>query len=109
MGLMDLIRDPIARYNENKVKAYDRHHDLKADYGLVSPEGVFWSCGYADHADTAEKIGIAGNMNGWIHVAGHGWDLYGNGAPTQAQLDTAMDWWQAAPMFRHMPKINNGW
>jgi hypothetical protein len=101
-------KDPVAEENARRAN----EHDLKSDYGLVSPTGVFWSCGFADHAVTRAKLDVDDNkkqIKGWIHVSGNSWDLYGRGEPTQAQLNTAMDWWQAEPEYRVMPKIRDGW
>jgi hypothetical protein len=81
--------------------------------GLLSPEGKFFPCWYAEHRltfDTHPDINRLGketwDQAGFLHVSDGWWmDLaYLKREPSQAQLDFIFDWVQKNPDHRAIPK-----
>lgn len=68
--------------------------------GLLSPNGVFYSCPYECHSDLARDLGYEDSSNamsnGYIHVSFC--IFYQNHRPpiTQDQMNAIFDWTQAA-------------
>jgi hypothetical protein len=72
-----------------------------AEYGLITPDGEFYSCGYAGHYALAFGLTQSGKLNinethghyGAVHVSGFEFDnIYKGYRVTQAQLDTMFDY-----------------
>lgn len=82
--------------------------DLSSDYGLVSPEGQFYDCGFCGHTYLARCLGLERGIlsRGWIHVAEEAWDFeYADDEMNQKQIDCLFAWVQAAPEYRSYSRV----
>lgn len=66
---------------------------VQAD-GWLSPEGVYYPCGFGNHDEAAREIaGVSSSYcleeRGWLHITDS--QLWLEGALTQPQIDTLFD------------------
>lgn len=107
---MSRAADQAMRFNARQGIEITPDHDLESDYGLVSPEGVFWSCDFYGHSRLGHKDevnaydGFGRLKPGWIHVRRKDWEMEAWREPTQRQLDTAFNW-SLFGVERRVPEI----
>lgn len=82
---------------------------LKADTGLLSPDGQLFECRYEHHDLLAETLGFTSSWNaeraGWLHLSDGYWRSPEVHTVTQKQLDVIFEWsvCGSIPGEREMP------